>query len=106
MDFLFGTKDFDSAWKSFSIRVPEYFNFGFDVIDCHAEDETKRALVWTDPAGKEVKKYTFRDISRLSNQAANALKGVGVKKGDRVSSCSAGCQSGTSSSWRDTNSVP
>jgi acetyl-CoA synthetase len=64
--------------------VPEYFNFGFDVIDRHAEDENKRALVWTDASGSVVKEYTFRDISRLSNQAANALKDIGVKKGDRV----------------------
>jgi acetyl-CoA synthetase len=84
MDFSFDAKDYETARKSFMIQVPEYFNFGFDVIDRHAEDETKRALVWTDPAGKEVEEYTFRDISRLSNQAANVLKGVGVKKGDRV----------------------
>jgi len=29
-------------------------------------------------------KYSFQDIARLSNQAANALRGLGVKKGDRV----------------------
>jgi acetyl-CoA synthetase len=79
-DFL----DYDSAQRSFTIPVPEYFNFGFDVIDRHAEDENKRALVWTDASGSVVKKYTFRDISRLSNQAANALRGIGIKKGDRV----------------------
>jgi acetyl-CoA synthetase len=59
--------------------VPEYFNFGFDVIDKHAGDENKRALVWTDATGGVVKEYTFRDISRLSNQAANALRGIGVR---------------------------
>jgi acetyl-CoA synthetase len=64
--------------------VPEYFNFGFDVVDKHAEDANKRALVWTDVSGGVVKEFTFRDLSRLSNQAANALKGIGVKKGDRV----------------------
>jgi acyl-coenzyme A synthetase/AMP-(fatty) acid ligase len=84
MTFSFGAKDYESARKSFTIQVPEYFNFGFDVIDRHADEEKKRALVWTDPAGKEVKEYTFRDISRLSNKAANVLKGIGIKKGDRV----------------------
>jgi acetyl-CoA synthetase len=82
--FLFEAKDYESAQKSFMIQVPKYFNFGFDVIDRHADEERKRALVWTDPAGEEVKEYTFRDISRLSNNAANVLKGIGVKKGDRV----------------------
>jgi acyl-coenzyme A synthetase/AMP-(fatty) acid ligase len=82
--FSFEAKDYESARKSFMIQVPKYFNFGFDVIDHHADEEMKRALVWTDSAGKEVKEYTFRDISRLSNKAANVLKGIGVKKGDRV----------------------
>ena len=84
MTYRFDFQDYDSARRSFTIPVPEYFNFGFDVIDRHAEDENKRALVWTDASGSVVKEYTFRDISRLSNQAANALRGIGVRKGDRV----------------------
>jgi acyl-coenzyme A synthetase/AMP-(fatty) acid ligase len=84
MTYRFDFQDYDSARRSFTIPVPEYFNFGFDVIDRHAEDENKRALVWTDASGSVVKEYTFRDISRLSNQAANALKDIGVRKGDRV----------------------
>ncbi len=80
----FDTKDFESAKKTFHITVPEQFNFGFDVIDKHAEDEKKRALVWTGPSGKDLKQFTFLEISRLSNKAANALKKRGVKKGDRV----------------------
>ncbi len=82
--FSLNAHDYDQARALFRIEVPEEFNFGFDVIDRHAADPSKRALVWTDPAGKEARVYTFRDISRLSNQAANALKGIGVKKGDRV----------------------
>lgn len=84
MTFSFNAKDYEAAKRSFSIPVPEFFNFGFDVIDRHAADEKKRALVWVDPAGKETRTYTFRDISRLSNQAANALREMGVRKGDRV----------------------
>ena len=84
MTYRFDFQDYESARRSFKIPVPEYFNFGFDVIDKHAGEENKRALVWTDASGSVVKEYTFRDISRLSNQAANALKSLGVKKGDRV----------------------
>jgi len=82
--FSFTARDYDHARTLFAITVPEQFNFGFDVIDRHAEDPDKRALVWTDPSGKEQKEFTFRDISRLSNQAANALRSIGVRKGDRV----------------------
>lgn len=84
MAFSFDATNYETAKKTFRITVPEQFNFGFDVIDKHAEGEKKRALVWTDAAGKDVKEYTFQDISRLSNQAANALLSLGVKKGDRV----------------------
>ena len=84
MAFSFDATNYETAKKTFRIIVPEQFNFGFDVIDKHAEGEKKPALVWADASGKDVKEYTFQDISRLSNQAANALLGLGVKKGDRV----------------------
>ncbi len=77
-------KDYEAARKQFRIEAPDSFNFGFDVVDRHGEDEKKRALVWVDPTGKEERTFTFRDISRISNRAANALKKIGVKKGDRV----------------------
>ncbi|OGW46462.1 MAG: acyl-CoA synthetase [Nitrospirae bacterium GWC2_57_9] len=80
----FFARDYEQARSLFKITVPDRFNFGFDIIDRHAQDEKKQALVWTDAAGKETREYTFRDISRLSNQAANVLKKIGVKKGDRV----------------------
>jgi acyl-coenzyme A synthetase/AMP-(fatty) acid ligase len=76
--------DYESARRLFRIDVPEFFNFGFDVIDRHAGKPARRALVWTDAAGKETREYTFSDIARLSNRAANALRALGVKKGDRV----------------------
>ncbi|MDX9715293.1 MAG: AMP-binding protein [Dissulfurispiraceae bacterium] len=77
-------QDYENAKKKFRIEVPENFNFGFDVVDKHAKDRNRLAMVWTDPAGKEVKKYTFWDFSRYSNKAVNALKKIGIKKGDRV----------------------
>ncbi len=77
-------QDYEEAKKQFRIEAPESFNFGFDVVDRHGEDKKKRALVWVDPSGKEESTFTFRDISRISNKTANALKKIGVKKGDRV----------------------
>lgn len=67
MAFDFSAKNYEEALRKFSITVPEHFNFGFDVIDRHAEEENKRALVWTDAGGVRSKEYTFRDIMRLSN---------------------------------------
>jgi len=76
--------DYDSTYKNFRIGVPEYFNFGFDVIDAWAKkDRNKLAMVWVDQQGNE-KKFTFWDLSRLSNQIVNMLIKYGVAKGDRV----------------------
>lgn len=77
-------QEFRAAKRDFKIDVPEWFNFGFDVIDRHAAGRNGRALVWTDAAGRETREYSFRDIGRRSNQAANALRAMGVRKGDRV----------------------
>ena len=70
--------------ENFTIEVPEAFNFGFDVVDEWAAVEPdKRALLWTNDAGEE-RAFTFTDIKRLSNQAANAFKELGIGKGDVV----------------------
>jgi len=70
--------------KNYKVNVPENFNFGFDIVDAWAEqDENKKALVWCNDHGEE-KIFTFSDISRLSNRAANYFKSLGIKKGDVV----------------------
>ncbi len=70
--------------ENFTIEVPPAFNFGFDVVDeWAAYDSEKRALVWCDDAGEE-KIFTFKDISLLSNKAANAFAKMGISKGDIV----------------------
>jgi acetyl-CoA synthetase len=76
--------DYDELYRNFSIDVPEYFNFGFDVIDAWAEkDRNRLAMVWVDQQGNE-KKFTFRDLSRLSDRVVAMLIKYGVNKGDRV----------------------
>ena len=71
-------------YKNFKWRVPEYYNFGFDVVDRWAEDRTKLALISIDKSGKRDRYHTFYDLKVQSSQFANVLKKIGVKKGDRV----------------------
>lgn len=60
------------------------YNFGYDVVDKMAElAPDDMAVVWTNPEHEE-KRFTFADISRLSNRAANVFKKYGIKKGDKV----------------------
>lgn len=69
---------------NYRVNVPENFNFGFDIVDEWAKQEPeKMALVWCDDFDQE-KKFTFSDISRLSNRAANFFRAKGVKKGSVV----------------------
>jgi len=66
------------------IEVPEYFNFGYDVIDRWAEEDRNRlAMIWVDDNRNE-RKFTFHDLRNLSNRAANIFLKYGITKGDRV----------------------
>jgi len=64
--------------------MPDNFNFAYDVVDEWAKlQPQKLALLWTDDT-EEMKSFTFSDIKRLSDKAANALIALGIKKGDVV----------------------
>ena len=76
--------DYEHAYQNDRIEVPEYFNFGFDVVDRWAEDRTKLALLSVDPTGENATHHTFWDLKTLSNRFANSLRDLGIKKGDRV----------------------
>ena len=66
------------------IHVPENFNFGYDVVDEYARlCPQKRALVWLNDKGDE-KILDFGDIKRLSDQTANMLVSLGVRKGTKI----------------------
>lgn len=79
--------DFDSYeefYDQFQINIPENFNYAFDVVDALAEESPdKIALVWCDDKGKEAF-FTFDQIKKYSNKAANFFKKYGIKKGDKV----------------------
>lgn len=71
-------EDFKANYK---VNIPENFNFGFDIVDGWAQEHGDyRALVWCDDNGNE-KIITYAEMSRLSNQAANYFKSLGLKKG-------------------------
>jgi acetyl-CoA synthetase len=83
-DDLLKKDRYDEMYKNFKWHIPEYYNFGFDVIDQWAEDRTKLALISIDRTGKKDRYHTYFDLKVLSNQFANFLKKLGLKKGDKV----------------------
>lgn len=68
---------------AFRWDVPEFFNFGTDVVDRRARERDGPALIWTNEAGDE-RRFSYSDIARLSDRFANVLRAHGVEKGDRV----------------------
>ena len=79
--------DFDSYEDfktNYKVNIPEGFNFAYDVIDAWAEqDDQKPALLYCNDDGAR-RLYTFAELKRLSNKAANFFASKGIKKGDRV----------------------
>ncbi len=77
-------ESYEDFCEHFTINTPEHFNFGYDVVDEWARVEPdKLALVWTNDEG-DVKSYTFADVKRHSDQAANFFKKYGIGKNDVV----------------------
>ena len=75
---------YEILYKNFNWNVPEYYNFGFDVVDQWAEDRTKLALISIDRSGKRDRYHTFYDLSVSSNQFANVLTNIGIKNGIKL----------------------
>lgn len=73
---------YDDYRQNAVVHVPDNFNFAYDVIDVLANEEPDHvALLWTDDSG-EKKRFTYRDLSLMSNSVANFLAARGLKKGD------------------------
>lgn len=76
--------DEDGVLNRFELHYPENYNFGYDVVDARArETPNDKALVWCNVEG-ETAAFTFEQMSKLSNQAANMFTDYGIKKGDKV----------------------
>src|SRR5438874_13408191 len=77
--------DYLETRHSFRLEGPKTFNYARDVVDAWAgSDPDKSALLAVGPAGENPRRYSFSDLSKASNKAANFLQAAGVSKGDRV----------------------
>ncbi len=74
---------YDEVVSGFRWALPERFNIGVAACDRHATGEGRLALIYEAPDGT-VARFSFDELKRLSNRCANALKGLGIRPGDRV----------------------
>ncbi|HET8839961.1 MAG TPA: AMP-binding protein, partial [Ktedonobacteraceae bacterium] len=75
--------DYEAERRTFSLEVPEYYNFATDVVDKWAQDPDKLAFLWVGQ-NKEAERFTFAQLSERSSRAANAFASVGITRGERV----------------------
>ncbi len=76
-------KSYQETYAEFKLECPDNFNFGFDVIDRYAEDPDLKMMLWAGD-GAEDRHLTYAHFRDRSNQVANALSSIGLKKNDRV----------------------
>jgi acetyl-CoA synthetase len=82
-DFLLRHRDdYDTASRDFRWPQLDRFNWALDYFDVMARGNDAPAL-WLASEGSEIK-LSFAALSERSNQVANHLRTLGVKRGDRI----------------------
>ena len=83
------TKIKDVKYSSTNVHIKWYYdgtlNASVNCIDRHASNNpSKIAIIWEGDDPKVSKKITYKELLDNVCKTANALKKIGVKKGDRV----------------------
>lgn len=70
--------------QNFKIKVPENFNFGYDVVDAWAQEApNKVALCWTNDYGRH-ENFTFAELKDYTDRTASYFQSLGIGRGDMV----------------------
>ena len=72
---------YEEMTSAFDWEVPASYNLAADVLDKHEPERPAMRFVSDD--GRD-ERWTFGDIRRLTDRTANAFRGLGVRRGDRV----------------------
>jgi len=83
-DFLLRHRDdYETAVTQFRWPELQRFNWALDYFDRYAEANREIALWTVEDNGAELK-LSFQEMSRRSNQVANFLRRMGIRRGDRM----------------------
>src|SRR5512138_2912769 len=83
-DFLLAHRtDYETAYARFEQPRLERFNWALDYFDPMARGNGRDALRIVRDDGSD-RAYSFDEMSRRSNQVANALRALGARQGDRL----------------------
>ncbi|WP_020648070.1 AMP-binding protein [Solimonas variicoloris] len=76
-------EDYQTAAREFRWPALPDFNWALDYFDVVARDNDAPALWLVEEDGRELKR-SWRQMSARSNQVANHLRALGVRRGDRI----------------------
>jgi len=80
-------KDYEFAPQAYKWFIGGKINLSYNSLDRQIEagKGDRIALIWEpEPVDEEPRKITYSELHELVSKFANVLKGLGVKKGDRV----------------------
>ena len=75
--------DFDRICSEFSWSIPGRLNVAEQVCERHQHDGDRVAIYYENSDGERAR-YSFAQLKEFSDRFANALRAVGVERGDRV----------------------
>ncbi|HTW54753.1 MAG TPA: AMP-binding protein [Stellaceae bacterium] len=75
--------DYDTAYRDFRWPQLDRFNWALDYFDPLAHGNDRPAL-WIVNEGGDEAKISFAEMAERSSRVANHLRGLGVKRGDRI----------------------
>lgn len=74
----------DDFLNNFEIKVPEQFNFAYDIVDEYARLEPqKTAIIWTNDKGDHLN-ISYQELKEKSDQAASYFTNAGIGYQDKV----------------------
>jgi acetyl-CoA synthetase len=83
-DFLSANRmDYDKAYRGFEWPKLDEFNWALDYFDVMANGNRRPALWFVEESGAEIQ-LSFAEMSERTNRVANFLRGLGVRRGDRL----------------------
>ena len=79
----------DVKYSKSDVKIKWYedgtLNASANCIDRHLKNKKdKTAIIWVGDNPKDTKKITYKQLHKEVSRAANGLKSLGIKKGDRV----------------------
>lgn len=76
-------QSYEAVCRQFRWNVPEFYNIAADICDKWAADPGRLALIHEGRDGSPTR-YSFEQIRKLSNRAANLFTAHGLAAGDRI----------------------